>query len=136
MIAFSAVGLPGIGGAPASTPPTDDDPPWRIDGLPLPWLIVTAAVGALYVVLSWPALRNLFARRQLMNASFNRWQLANAYGAFGTVTKQRIEIVVEGTMDDDPDAGTLASNTHSRANPVPCAASRVSSRRTTCDSTG
>ena len=41
-----------------------------------------------------------------MNASFNRWQLANAYGAFGTVTKQRIEIVVEGTSDEDPDAAT------------------------------
>ena len=39
-----------------------------------------------------------------MNASFNRWQLANAYGAFGTVTKQRIEFVVEGTTDADPDA--------------------------------
>jgi hypothetical protein len=57
-------------------------------------------------VLSWPSLRNLFARRQLMNASFNRWQLANAYGAFGTVTKVRVEIVVEGTTDDDPDAAT------------------------------
>ncbi len=71
-------------------------PPWMIDGLPLPWLVVTAAVGVLYVVLSWQPLRNLFAHRQLMNASFNRWQLANAYGAFGTVTKERIEIVVEG----------------------------------------
>ena len=57
-------------------------------------------------MLSWPALRNLFARRQLMNASFTRWQLANAYGAFGTVTKERIEIVVEGTTDEDPDAAT------------------------------
>ena len=41
-----------------------------------------------------------------MNASFNRWQLGNAYGAFGTVTKERIEIVVEGTTDEDPDAAT------------------------------
>jgi hypothetical protein len=40
-----------------------------------------------------------------MNASFNRWQLVNAYGAFGTVTKQRIEIVVEGTLDEDPGDG-------------------------------
>ena len=39
-----------------------------------------------------------------MNASFNRWQLANAYGAFGTVTKERIELIVEGTLDEDPDA--------------------------------
>ncbi|MGM7699930.1 lipase maturation factor family protein [Microbacterium sp. A84] len=92
VIAFSAIGVP-----QAATPAS---------GLPNYWLVITSAVGILYVVISWPALRNLFARRQLMNASFNRWQLANAYGAFGTVTKERIEIVVEGTTDEDPDAAT------------------------------
>ena len=65
------------------------------------WFVITTAVGTLVVALSWRALRNLFARRQLMNASFNRWQIGNAYGAFGTVTKERIEIVVEGSVDDD-----------------------------------
>ena len=106
VLGFSAIGVPGIptGGSSASTPENLDAPPWTIDGLPLSWLAITTAVGALYVVLSLPALRNLFARRQLMNASFNRWQLANAYGAFGTVTRERIEIVVEGTTDDEPDA--------------------------------
>ncbi|UYO96924.1 lipase maturation factor family protein [Microbacterium sp. M28] len=89
VLAFSAIGLPGSG---------------REEAIPLYWIVLTSAVGLLYVVLSWPALRNLFARRQLMNASFNRWQLANAYGAFGTVTKERIEIVVEGTLSEDPDA--------------------------------
>lgn len=103
VLAFSAIGLPGIG-APVQSPPSD--PPWLIDGMPLPWVVVTTGIGLLYVVISWPALRNLFARRQLMNAGFNRWQLANAYGAFGTVTKERIEIVVEGTPDEDPDAAT------------------------------
>jgi hypothetical protein len=102
VLAFSAVGV--RGGAPQQNAP--DDPPWLIDGTPLPWVIVIAAVGVLYVALSWPALRNLFVRRQVMNGSFNRLQLANAYGAFGTVTKERIEIVVEGTTDEDPDAAT------------------------------
>jgi len=87
VLAFAAIGLPG----PVTT----------AAGLSPPWLIVTSAVGVLYAAISVPAVRNLFARRQLMNASFNRWQLANAYGAFGTVTKERIEIVVEGTADDD-----------------------------------
>ncbi len=99
VLGFSAVGIPGIGAAPRAA---ETNAPWVIDGMPLPWVIVTSAVGLLYVVVSWWPLRNLFARRQLMNASFNRWQLANAYGAFGTVTKQRIEIVVEGTLDEDP----------------------------------
>lgn len=91
IVAFSAVSIPGSGA--------------RTE-LPLIWLAVTLAVAAMYVVLSWPALRNLTARRQLMNASFNRWNLANAYGAFGTVTKRRIEFVVEGTESDDPAQAT------------------------------
>jgi hypothetical protein len=103
VLAFSAIGLPGIG-SPATAPP--QHLAGIVDGIPLPWLVVTSALGALYVVLSWWPLQNLFAHRQLMNASFNRWQLANAYGAFGTVTKERIEIVVEGTTDPDPDAAT------------------------------
>ncbi|GAA2973166.1 hypothetical protein JOD63_000202 [Microbacterium terrae] len=102
VLAFSAIGLPGLGGAPS----TGDTGPGTVAGLPAWWLAATSVVGILYVVLSWWPLRNLFARRQLMNASFNRWQLANAYGAFGTVTKERIEYVVEGTDDDEPDAAT------------------------------
>ncbi|MDX2376005.1 lipase maturation factor family protein [Microbacterium sp. LRZ72] len=90
VLGFSAIGLPGWGAAAAAA-----------SDLPMYWIIVTGAVGLGYVVLSWPAARNLAARRQLMNAAFNRWQLANAYGAFGTVTTQRIEVVVEGTLDED-----------------------------------
>jgi len=93
VLAASAIGLPG---SAASAP----------GELSLPWLVVTSAVGVLYVAISAPAVRNLFARRQLMNASFNRWQLANAYGAFGTVTRERIEIVVEGTADEDAHTAT------------------------------
>lgn len=97
VIAFSAVALPGIGSATAEG--ADAGAPWP--GIPLYWFVVTSAVGLLYIAVSGPALRNLVARRQLMNASFNRWQLANAYGAFGTVTKKRVEIIVEGSVDDD-----------------------------------
>ena len=98
VLAFSAFALPGA--LPVVERAQRDETP----GIPLYWIILTSAIGILYLVLSWPALRNLFARRQLMNASFNRWQLANAYGAFGTVTKRRVEFVVEGTRDADPDA--------------------------------
>jgi hypothetical protein len=55
------------------------------------------------VVLSWWPVRNLASRRQRMNASFNRLHLVNSYGAFGSVTRTRHEIVVEGT--DDADVG-------------------------------
>ncbi|MBG6237657.1 hypothetical protein IWX78_000600 [Mycetocola sp. CAN_C7] len=69
---------------------------------PLWWVIVVGAASVLLIVLSWLPLRNLFARHQLMNASFNRYHLVNAYGAFGTVTKVRIEVIVEGCADRRP----------------------------------
>ncbi|MCU1436613.1 MAG: hypothetical protein JWR71_3338 [Pseudarthrobacter sp.] len=72
-------------------------------GNPPYWFALTLAATILLVVLSYWPLRNLISKGQLMNASFNRWQLVNTYGAFGTVTRQRIEIVVEGTLDADPD---------------------------------
>jgi hypothetical protein len=101
VLGFSAIGVPGIAGPNG---PGSADEPGVIDGIPLYWLIITSVVAVGYLVLSWPAARNLAARRQLMNASFNRWQLANAYGAFGTVTKERIEYVIEGTTAENPEA--------------------------------
>ena len=71
---------------------------------PLWFFVVVMVVGILLVGLSWRPLRNLFSRRQLMNASFNRWHLVNAYGAFGSVTKERFEVIVEAT--DSTDART------------------------------
>jgi hypothetical protein len=41
-----------------------------------------------------------------MNTSFNPLQIVNTYGAFGSVTKDRYEIVIEGTSDE-----TLAGST-------------------------
>ena len=51
---------------------------------------------ALVLVLSyWPA-RNLVSKNQLMNAGFDPFNLVNTYGAFGSITKIRHELVVEG----------------------------------------
>ena len=69
---------------------------------PLWFVVVVFAVMLLLVVLSYRPFRNLFARRQLMNASFNPYHLVNAYGAFGTVTKERYEVVLEGTRAEQP----------------------------------
>ncbi|MDP9981396.1 hypothetical protein J2W14_000776 [Pseudarthrobacter oxydans] len=70
---------------------------------PVAWLVVVLVATVLLVVLSYRPVENLFSHYQLMNAAFNRWQLGNTYGAFGTVTKQRIEIAVEGTLAAEPD---------------------------------
>ena len=74
--------------------------------------------------------------RQLMNASFNRWQLVNAYGAFGSVTRTRYEVVIEGRGRRAPAAEGTGRPTSSRASPGTCGAARGSSPRTTCASTG
>jgi hypothetical protein len=41
---------------------------------------------------------------QRMNASFDPFRLVNTYGAFGTVSRERHEVVIEGTAADDPSA--------------------------------
>jgi hypothetical protein len=63
-------------------------------------------VAFVVVVLSYWPVRNLIGRRQLMNASFEPLHLVNTYGAFGSVTKTRGEVVVEGTIDEEIDRGT------------------------------
>src|SRR4029453_1609931 len=58
---------------------------------------------ALYVVavgvamLSIGPVINMLSPRQMMNASFEPLHLVNTYGAFGSVTRERYEIVLEGT---------------------------------------
>ncbi|MGH2450605.1 MAG: lipase maturation factor family protein [Candidatus Limnocylindria bacterium] len=56
-------------------------------------------VTGLVLVLSYRPARNLISRRQLMNYSFEPLHLVNTYGAFGSVTRERYEIVIEGTAD-------------------------------------
>ncbi|MEX2578349.1 MAG: lipase maturation factor family protein [Verrucomicrobiales bacterium] len=71
---------------------------------PMIWEMVQLGVLAAVIWLSIKPIRNLCSRRQLMNYSFNRWRLVNAYGAFGSITKVRHEIVIEGTADSDAGA--------------------------------
>lgn len=52
------------------------------------------AVGSCYY--SYQPLLNLFSKHQKMNYCWNRFHLICAYGAFGSVTKKRYEIVIEG----------------------------------------
>jgi hypothetical protein len=102
VLAFAAVDdravgavLPGLGRAVAHGPTAT--PAW--------FVVLTVAVGLLLLYWSWWPARNLLARRQLMNASFNRWHLVNAYGAFGSVTQRRDEVIVEGTLAAVPHEG-------------------------------
>ena len=57
---------------------------------------VAAGVG----LLSLGPVLNMLSPRQMMNASFEPLHLVNTYGAFGSVTRERYEIVVEGTDEE------------------------------------
>lgn len=61
------------------------------------WLVL--AVTGLILFLSYRPARNLVSRRQLMNYSFDPFHIVGTYGAFGSVTKERLEVVIEGTED-------------------------------------
>jgi len=41
----------------------------------------------------------MLSERQLMNTRFNSFHLVGTYGAFGSITRPRYEVVVEGTKD-------------------------------------
>lgn len=62
------------------------------------WVIVVFS-GVVLVLSYWPV-HNMLSRRQIMNTSFNPYHLINTYGAFGSVTKTRYEIVIEGTEEE------------------------------------
>ena len=70
----------------------------------LPHTIAVGLLTGLVLALSWQPTRNLFSRRQLMNASFEPLHLVNTYGAFGAVTRERFEVVIKGTDAERPDS--------------------------------
>jgi hypothetical protein len=61
--------------------------------------IAAGVLALLVAVLSIAPVRNLLSARQAMNTSFNRLELVNTYGAFGSVGRVRHEIVFEGTRE-------------------------------------
>lgn len=59
--------------------------------------IVTVVIGFLSVQ---PVI-NMLSPGQIMNTSFDPLDLVNTYGAFGTVGQERLNVIFEGTMDED-----------------------------------
>jgi Lipase maturation factor len=88
----------GVAGGPPGRPlevsPFVVQPAW-FDGAVL---LVALAV----VVLSWFPVRNLLSPRQAMNRSFDPFRLVNTYGAFGSVSRVRDEVVIEGSAEEQP----------------------------------
>lgn len=69
--------------------------------------LVGLAVTVLIVSESIPVVMNLFSPHQSMNASFNSLRIVNTYGAFGSITRSRYEVILQGTRDQFyPGSGT------------------------------
>ena len=93
--ARSALGGGWLAWLPLEAPPLSDPPTWFVAVV----LVTTAVV----LVLSWQPVRNMMSRSQRMNARFNPLHLVGTYGAFGSITRQRDELAIEGTTEADPD---------------------------------
>ena len=68
--------------------------------------LATYGLAALVALLSVSPVMNMLSPGQVMNTAFNPLQIVNTYGAFGSITKERFEIVIEGTSDTSPTDAT------------------------------
>ncbi|KAL3967369.1 vang-like [Sarotherodon galilaeus] len=64
--------------------------------------VVNISLGILIGYLSIPVVMNLLSSRQVMNTSFDSLRIVNTYGAFGSITKERTEVIFQGTLSPDP----------------------------------
>ncbi|MGW1974575.1 lipase maturation factor family protein [Streptomyces sp. NPDC001889] len=95
-----ALALSAVDGSLLARPPAQPPAPLWYE------VLVIAVTGGL-LALSYRPARNLFSRRQAMNRSYDPLHLVNAYGAFGTVGRVRMEVVVEGTRETRLHEGTV-----------------------------
>ena len=63
------------------------------------------ALAAVVALMSVNPVANMLSPGQVMNTSFDPFDLVNTYGAFGSIGRERYEIVLEGTADDPKDPG-------------------------------
>ncbi|ELK28441.1 Lipase maturation factor 1 [Myotis davidii] len=62
------------------------------------------ALGVLVAWLSIPVVLNLLSPKQVMNSSFNPLRIVNTYGAFGSITRERTEVILQGTASPNASA--------------------------------
>ncbi|MBV9759103.1 MAG: lipase maturation factor family protein [Acidobacteriaceae bacterium] len=62
-------------------------------------LWVNIAVAGVVAWMSIPVVRNMISPQQVMNTSFNPLHLVGTYGAFGSITRPRYEVIIEGTSE-------------------------------------
>ena len=65
------------------------------------YAVLVIAFTALVVVRSWYPARNLVSRRQRMNSTYDPLHMVNTYGAFGSISRTREEVILEGYAPTD-----------------------------------
>ena len=68
--------------------------------------LATVGVGILVAILSIQPIRNMLSPAQVMNTVYNRFHLVGTYGPFGSITRPRCEVIVEGTGEPVPTVST------------------------------
>ncbi|ELW67775.1 Lipase maturation factor 1 [Tupaia chinensis] len=66
--------------------------------------VVNLALGVLVAWLSVPVVLNLLSSKQVMNTSFSPLRIVNTYGAFGSITRERTEVILQGTTSPNASA--------------------------------
>jgi len=85
--------------------------------LALPHQVALALLAIVVLVLSIRPTLNLLSPRQAMNASFEPLHLVNTYGAFGSISRRRFEVVIEGTSDSVITTATVWKEYEFKAKP-------------------
>lgn len=67
---------------------------------PVAFQVMIGILVVAVIYMSFGPVQNMLSKNQRMNASFNPLHLVNTYGAFGSVTRKRFEIIIEGTTDE------------------------------------
>ncbi|MFN7996596.1 MAG: lipase maturation factor family protein [Bryobacteraceae bacterium] len=73
---------------------------------PITHRVAVIALGILVAYLSIEPVRNMLSSSQIMNTVYNRFHLVGTYGAFGSITRPRYEVIVEGTDEAAVTAAT------------------------------
>jgi Protein of unknown function (DUF1222). len=79
---------------PIAAPATPATPAWLS--------ALSVLLGILVVALSIRPVANMLSESQVMNTAFDPLKLVNTYGAFGSVTTDRYQLVIEGTDATTP----------------------------------
>lgn len=66
--------------------------------------VFNVSFGLLIAYLSFPVIQNLVSSKQIMNTSFSPLRIVNTYGAFGSITKRRTEVILKGTNSSTPES--------------------------------